>query len=321
MTYLYRLGGLQLASAFSLPGWPEWPKGDSRQADINIRIGTVPEHLANADVCLNTIEAQRGKTILLRFPGLMRVLVSKAEVVVDPVAQADQDMISCCLLGKVQAALWYQRGMLPLHGSALVVDGRAVVIVGNSGAGKSTLAATLASRVGARVVSDDTCVVQVGDDGQAKVWPNTSMTRLWPDAVRSLGRSPESLPRAPGFKDKLFLGNKDEVTASPLPLALMIALELDETLTEPQLRPFKPPQAVVATFFNLQKPLIGKSLHPQSHLLTMAARLCGKVPMIQVRRPLSTTGDRTDIASLVEQAIAETMRLSQLQSTLVEQTS
>lgn len=309
MTYLYRLGGLQLASDFALPGWPGWPEVGSRQADINIRLGVVPEHLANAEVCLRTIEARRGEAILLRFPGLMRVLVRDAEAVVDPVPQADPDMIACCLLGKVQAALWYRRGLLPLHGSALAVGGRAVVILGESGAGKSTLAATLASRIGGMVVSDDTCVVHVRDGGGAEVWPNTSMSRLWPDAVRALGKTPEDLPRAPGFKDKLFMGNKDEVTASPLPLALMVALEIDEGGTHPNLRLFKPPQAVVATFFNLQKPLVGKALRSESHLLAQAASLCRGVPMVQVRRPLVAKGDRTDLAVLVEQAIAEAMML------------
>lgn len=310
MTYFYRLGGLQVESAFLLPGWPEWPEADLGQPDIHIRVGAVPEYLENADVRLRTIEAQRGEAILLRFPGLMRVLVRDAEVVVDPVPQADLDMIACCLLGKVQAALWYRRGLLPLHGSALAVDGRAVAILGESGAGKSTLAATLASRIDGTVVSDDTCVVHVRDDGGAEVWPNTSMSRLWPDAVRALGKTPESLPRAPGFKDKLFMGNKDELPASPLPLALMVALEVDEESAHPNLRLFRPPQAVVATFFNLQKPLVGKALHPESRLLAQAARLCRGIPMVQVRRPRLGTGDRTDLAALVELAIAETMALS-----------
>lgn len=307
MTYHYRLGKLRLASVFPLPGWPEWPEGDSRPADIRIRIGAVPEHLEHADVCLNTMEARRGEAILLRFPGLMRVLVRDDEAVVDPAPGADPDLIAGCLLGKVQAALWYRRGLLPLHGSSVAVDGRAVVFVGESGAGKSTLAATLASRLGGVVVSDDTCVVQVRDDGGAEVWPNTSVSRLWPDAVLALGKTPESLPRAPGFKDKRYMGDPNQVMASPLPLALMVALEAVEGAGHPQLRLFKPPQAVVATFFNLQKPLVGKALHPESHLLAQAARLCRGVPVLGARRPSAGTGDRAALAVLVEQAIAETL--------------
>mgnify|MGYP001809660611 CR=1 FL=1 len=272
-----------------------------------IRMGRVPEDLANADVRLLTMQARRGEEILLRFPGLMRVLVRDGEAIVDPVADADPDMIVACLLGKVQAALWYRRGLLPLHGSALAVGGRAVVILGRSGAGKSTLAATLAPLVNGVVVGDDTCVIDVADDCGGAVWPNTSVSRLWPDAVRALGASPESLARAPGFKDKRYMGDPNDVTTAPLPLALMIALETDDAICLPQVRSLKPLQAVATTFVHMHKPLVGKALHPQSHLLAMAARLCGGVPMVQALRPGEQGGDRTALAVLMERVIAEAM--------------
>lgn len=56
------------------------------------------------------------------------------------------------------------RGMLPIHGSAVEIDGLGYLICGPSGAGKSTLAAGLVA-LGAKLISDDLSVVTEGRDG------------------------------------------------------------------------------------------------------------------------------------------------------------
>lgn len=56
------------------------------------------------------------------------------------------------------------RGMLPIHGSAVEINGRGYLICGPSGAGKSTLAAGLVA-LGARLISDDLTVVTGAHNG------------------------------------------------------------------------------------------------------------------------------------------------------------
>jgi hypothetical protein len=51
-----------------------------------------------------------------------------------------------------------------LHAAGIVLDGRAFLLVGQEGSGKSTFAA-VARRGGARVISDDTVLVDRGEDG------------------------------------------------------------------------------------------------------------------------------------------------------------
>ncbi|WFR62136.1 hypothetical protein P9222_28415 [Paenibacillus amylolyticus] len=75
-------------------------------------------------------------------------------IVVSPIPGADEKKVRLFILGTCMAVIMMQRGILPLHGSAVVIDGWAYAFVGYSGAGKSTLSAALASR-GYPLLTDD----------------------------------------------------------------------------------------------------------------------------------------------------------------------
>ena len=87
------------------------------------------------------------------------------------------------------AALLLQRGLLPLHGCAIEVDGGAAVFVGRSGCGKSTLAGALRQR-GYRVLADDICVISFSAAGEPMVLAAFPQLKLWADALKNLGEEP-----------------------------------------------------------------------------------------------------------------------------------
>jgi hypothetical protein len=100
-----------------------------------------------------------------------------------------REEICTYLLGAAAAALLIQRGMLVLHGNALVKDGKAIVCLGRSGAGKSTLAYSL-MRQGWQVLADD--LVAISHEGL--VLPGIPRIKLWHDAVVAFGLDPAELP-------------------------------------------------------------------------------------------------------------------------------
>jgi hypothetical protein len=86
-----------------------------------------------------------------------------------------------------------QSGRLPLHASAVAVDGGAVLICGVTGRGKSTLSAALVAR-GHAGIAEDGVVVGLGDDGPS-VWPGLPGAMITREAAAAIGMS--AAERAP----------------------------------------------------------------------------------------------------------------------------
>jgi len=153
--------------------------------EICVRYGRVPQKLPGAAVYPDAQVS--GDTLLLDIPDIARFLVRGGkEILVDAVETADVGDVGAWLLGTVFAGLCHQRGIVPLHGSAIDIPGGCAVFLGASGAGKSTLAAALATR-GHQVISDDVCFLRRDDAGNIRVWPGIGRIRLWPDTLEALG--------------------------------------------------------------------------------------------------------------------------------------
>jgi hypothetical protein len=151
-----------------------------------IRRATVPEALSSAVVTFDQGQFN-GKEVLLNYPGVGRFLLRDGnEILVDPASDSNECEVRAYLLGTVFGILCHQRGILPLHASAIdVVDG-CVAFIGKIGAGKSTLAAALARR-GHQVIADDVCFLRLDDNGVVQAWPGVNRIRLWEDAMTALG--------------------------------------------------------------------------------------------------------------------------------------
>ncbi len=218
MPQAYHFNGLKLESDFHLPALAPWDGPRHVRCDIVVRQAPVPLRLDSPDHVAPVFQTKGGSQYLFALPGTGRILVRNGdEVLVDAEPSADTSTI---LSGPLQAVLWHQRGLLPLHGSVVVAGAQAIALCGHSAAGKSTLAAVLA-RQGHAVVADDVCVIE---PDKAHVLAGSGRLRLWRDALVRLGIEPRALERAARDKEKYVLDCGVRCAQARHPLAAIILL-------------------------------------------------------------------------------------------------
>ncbi|MGA2713897.1 MAG: hypothetical protein ABSG41_12390 [Bryobacteraceae bacterium] len=166
---------------------------------VEIGAGVVPCELEERIAKGGLFEVGRGQ-FLLRLDSVARYLATNGDrIVIDAVPGADEGAVRLFLLGSVFGALLHQRGLLPLHASAIETSKGAVLFAGRSGMGKSALAAAFHAR-GYRVVSDEICAVH-SNSGGSVVWPAFPRLLLWPDVIEQLGLwTPEVRPARANLK-------------------------------------------------------------------------------------------------------------------------
>ena len=89
--------------------------------------------------------------------------------------------------GSVYGAIAWINGLVPLHASSVIHDGRVYAFTGVSGAGKSTLVSALAN-LGFAIFSDDVLVLVPGDGARAHGLPGHKRLKLWGNSLKLTGR-------------------------------------------------------------------------------------------------------------------------------------
>jgi hypothetical protein len=224
MNYAYRLATLRIESDLELPDLMPWDGSAAAEPDIAFRLGKVPAQLESPDRVEAIFQTRGRDEYLLNLPQTGRILIRNGrEVTIETESGADPLNTQALLTGPIQAVLWHQRGLLPLHANAIVVGERAVALCGPSAAGKSALTAVLA-RGGHKPLADDICVVDTGAAApRAMVLPGVAVLRLWRDTIEQLGLAADGSRPALSGREKFFV-NDWNGAREPRELAAVVVL-------------------------------------------------------------------------------------------------
>lgn len=298
----YLLCGWRVESAIPLPELTAWSGAQEWNAEGTIRIELQESSLDGtaAGFCANSED-----DVSLRVKGVagFRVNPGADHVTVQPEEGVDPLLLRGYLFGSVLAILCYRRGLFPLHGSCVLLDGEAVVFSGASGAGKSTLATALARR-GHPLLCDDVCAIDLSNPRRPMLRPAFPRVKLLPDAIDcfQLGAAATYSRAAQGTKGHFGMAaiQPTEAIQQPVPLAAIYALDTPagDKVGRSLLRG---KSAFVFLESQAHRGWMGRNLGLHNQLFGHIAMLAAAVPVYRLDRRCAL--DRMDeVACLVEAA-------------------
>jgi len=267
--------GLRIQAELQCPELPADAQAEGK-ADVTIRL--LPASGAAMEALENGYYEVHPGVFRLAVPGVAQYRVEEGRLItVEPATDAAPERLRLFLLGSAMGALLYQRGLFPLHGSAVETPWGGMIFVGPQGVGKSTLAAQFHRR-GFRLLSDDVCAVEATELG-LRILPAVARFRLCADAFELIGS-----PEGGHFDvDKYVVPMGEGYCPDPAPLKAIAILAYHED-AEPEFRILRGFDRVQRLLENLYRPHYLKGQQTQGELMRMAGLIAEKTTMAIVSR-------------------------------------
>lgn len=195
---------------------------------IDVRFGRLPVTLPGSQASEFGLQVAEG-AVMLTVKDVARYLISGgSKIIVDPMPGVAERNVRLFLLGSALGILCHQRGLLPLHANAIVVDGSAVAFSGCSGSGKTTLAAHF-ERAGYELLCDDVCVIAFDEEGRPVAWPGLPRLKVWGDAAEEFGHKRSNLDQVIEGIDKYHIPMVRAARARAIPFDRLYVLSQSDS--------------------------------------------------------------------------------------------
>jgi len=178
--FRYRAFGLAIHSDIPLA---ELEPDAAQRAEIDVLVRSAPDaRLASPGPVAFEFSEDRQH---LSWPTVGSFTILGRDVIeVNPAPDVRESVLSLPLLGPVMGLLLHLRGNLVLHASAIDVNGRGAVFLGDKGAGKSTTAGAFLA-AGRRLLTDDVLAIQT-HEAPFRILPAFPQLKLNGDAADAL---------------------------------------------------------------------------------------------------------------------------------------
>lgn len=302
----YLVFGLKVCSELSCP---QLPAASFYEPDVKIRFGSVPEILEDRIHSRPRFDVSATAT-LLRIPEVGRFLIADGRrIVVEPESSAEPGVVRLFLLGSSLGAVLHQRGIMPLHGSAVSHESGAIVICGDSGAGKSTTAAVLASR-GYSILTDDITALWFKNGegfkkGKVMLAPGYPQMKLWQNTLQHLHIRHQDHERVRPGKDKHMVQITDSFETEPKAVHALFWLA-KQPVDAPAIQPLTGSARFNAVYRNVYRKAYVAALSPQRYF-SQCQQIARHLSVFSLARPeldnsIEAVADLIEVHSLKKQS-------------------
>jgi hypothetical protein len=283
--YAYMLCGWHTLSDIPLTNVPISPARGAGKTDIHIEFATGTSPIVKNTG--NVVFEHSMECSHIGIQGVADFEVSKGRRIrIWPAVRAIQQDIEIILLGPAWATLCHQRGLLPLHASAIVTGGSIIAFAGHSGVGKSTTAAILGSSDN-ELIADDILPISFNRSSVPGAWPYLRRLKLRDDSINHLGITPTERVSGTLDNEKYFVPPKYPAADKWARLEQLYLLEINQTdsrISIEKLTGAGTVHALVDHTYHFQ--FILSSGRFREHL-AFCTQLASKITVYRLRRPPS----------------------------------
>jgi hypothetical protein len=294
---VYKAFGFSIISEIDLPEVPQ----------INDKVNSIDIEIMIKDLTSSWKELSDPKNafvikenlVMFEVPNVAIFSVEEGKrIFVSPLKQNEEDQIRLYLLGTCMGAILMQRRILPLHGSAVAINGKAYAFMGNSGAGKSTLASALINQ-GFPLLSDDVISVSFSNDNDPIVTPSYPHQKLWNDSLQKLGMEGKDFRPIYGRENKFSIPVSSSYYAEPIPLGGIFELFKTEE-QEIEIRPINNLERFYTLYYNTYQNCFLPNLGLMDWHFQTTSKLIENIGIYRIKRPVSGTTPAQLVSKLLK---------------------
>lgn len=279
----YEIYGLSVESEIELPELP--PTEPSGALDVVIRRGVISgELLSGAMKPTGYVVGADG--IYLHIPQVASYFVRDgAQITVDICKGAAPEDVRLFLLGSGMGALLHQLGLIPLHASAVHVNGSGVVFSADSGGGKSTVAALLLQH-GYSVACDDVAALELSPGAEILMRAGVPRIRLPADSANLLDAEFQQELATDSTDRKLVFTGLEAARRRAVPLRRIYFLEAaEDPRSGVEFERLAPYEALIEIRRNIYRPSLIEALGRERSFFNWVRQALASVECYRLTRP------------------------------------